>query len=275
EWFASWLPGEMRDQLVCEPYSLDEDERAELREKLGWFGELALAPAHGPDPAARAAVLAQARRTAVVLLPVALIALVLAFLGFLVLCAGVLCLLVGVTRFRFAAGSRDGGVYAETFALWMILYMLPMVATKFIPWSHSRLLIMGLFGLASLSALAWPMLRGLPWRRVRQDLGWWAPGSAGGAGLWGVGCFLASLPLLLGALYVSNKMLDLYKHFAGEDPFGVPVRASHPIGEVLLHAGWWLRVQIFLAAAVFAPIIEETMFRGVLYRHLREVGARW
>jgi len=255
--------------------SLSEEEREQLREKLGWFGDLALAPAHGADPAARAAVLAQARRTATVLLTVSLLALALAFLGFLLLCAGVLCLILGVTRFRFARGSHDGGVYAETFALWMALYMLPMAAIKLLPWSHSRMLIMGLFGLASLSALAWPVLRGVPWRRVRQDLGWWVPGSAAVEVLWGVGCYLSVLPLVLVGLLISNGLLTIYKHFAGEDPFGVPIRASHPVGEVLLHADWWLRVQIFLAAAVFAPIIEETMFRGVLYRHLREVGVRW
>jgi membrane protease YdiL (CAAX protease family) len=28
-------------------------------------------------------------------------------------------------------------------------------------------------------------------------------------------------------------------------------------------------------AAVVAPLVEETMFRGVLYRHLREASCRW
>jgi len=32
---------------------------------------------------------------------------------------------------------------------------------------------------------------------------------------------------------------------------------------------------VFLAACVAAPIVEETMFRGVLYRHLRERGIHW
>src|SRR5262249_10120173 len=205
--------------------SLSEEEREQLREKLGWFGDLALAPAHGADPAARAAVLAQARRTATVLLTVSLLALALAFLGFLLLCAGVLCLILGVTRFRFARGSHDGGVYAETFALWMALYMLPMAAIKLLPWSHSRMLIMGLFGLASLSALAWPVLRGVPWRRVRQDLGWWVPGSAAVEVLWGVGCYLSVLPLVLVGLLISNGLLTISKHFPGEAPFGRPVRA--------------------------------------------------
>jgi membrane protease YdiL (CAAX protease family) len=35
------------------------------------------------------------------------------------------------------------------------------------------------------------------------------------------------------------------------------------------------RVLVFVDACVLAPIVEETMFRGVLYRHLRELSQRW
>ena len=34
-------------------------------------------------------------------------------------------------------------------------------------------------------------------------------------------------------------------------------------------------IQILLLAGVVAPIVEETMFRGVLYRHLREASMRF
>ncbi|MDC0294854.1 CPBP family intramembrane metalloprotease, partial [Mariniblastus sp.] len=37
-------------------------------------------------------------------------------------------------------------------------------------------------------------------------------------------------------------------------------------------------LMIFLTACVAAPIVEETVFRGILYRHLRDVksfSARW
>jgi membrane protease YdiL (CAAX protease family) len=35
---------------------------------------------------------------------------------------------------------------------------------------------------------------------------------------------------------------------------------------------FWGRLQVFIFGVVLAPIIEETMFRGVLYRHLRELS---
>ena len=32
---------------------------------------------------------------------------------------------------------------------------------------------------------------------------------------------------------------------------------------------------VFLATCVAAPVVEETMFRGVLFRHLRDLTASW
>src|ERR1700732_4809032 len=48
--------------------SVDASERELLLQRLGWFGELALAPAGGPESPARQAVLRAARQTFVVIL---------------------------------------------------------------------------------------------------------------------------------------------------------------------------------------------------------------
>jgi membrane protease YdiL (CAAX protease family) len=50
---------------------------------------------------------------------------------------------------------------------------------------------------------------------------------------------------------------------------------SHPIVQVLVHGDAWVWLQILLVASVLAPLVEETMFRGVLYRHLRDLTGRW
>ena len=42
----------------------------------------------------------------------------------------------------------------------------------------------------------------------------------------------------------------------------------------MLHSGWWGWIQVVFLASVVAPIMEETMFRGVLYRHMREATGR-
>ena len=48
----------------------------------------------------------------------------------------------------------------------------------------------------------------------------------------------------------------------------------HPIVFEVTHAGWGSWLQILFVASVMAPLVEETMFRGVLYRHLREATGR-
>ena len=256
-------------------WSLDENDRGQLRDKFDWFGELALAPPFGADPAQRAALLGSAQRTALVSIFVIFGMLLMAAAGFLLLAAGVLLLLTRLVVPRFLSGSRDGGVYAETFALWMVLYMVLEVASVFIPAGSAHWLIAGLLGLSSLSVLGWPVLRGVSLRRVRQDLGLWMSRTAPLEMFWGIGCYLATLPLVIGGVMASAGLLLLYKRYTGDDPFMIPPRPTHPISEILAHGSWWERLQIFFVAAVCAPIIEETMFRGVLYRHLREIGPRW
>ena len=89
--------------------------------QLGWFGDLALNPRDGPDAAARASVLAPARRLVVVFGGVFLAGLFAGAVGFTLLV--LFAVLWRHMRSRFTVGSAFGGVYAETFAFWLILYV--------------------------------------------------------------------------------------------------------------------------------------------------------
>jgi membrane protease YdiL (CAAX protease family) len=50
---------------------------------------------------------------------------------------------------------------------------------------------------------------------------------------------------------------------------------NHPIVEDAAISDWSGRLQLLFLAAVVAPIVEEIMFRGVLYRHLRDLTGRY
>jgi membrane protease YdiL (CAAX protease family) len=58
------------------------------------------------------------------------------------------------------------------------------------------------------------------------------------------------------------------------DSFDPGKAPAHPIVHELARAGWREWLTILFLAAVVAPVVEETMFRGVLYRHLREASCR-
>jgi membrane protease YdiL (CAAX protease family) len=90
--------------------------------------------------------------------------------------------------------------------------------------------------------------------------------------LFGIANYLGTLPLLFVGALLTLGLMRLAKLVIGEgnDPLGLTSDPNHPIGGLLLTGNWWSRLQILFAASVGAPIVEETMFRGVLYRHLRE-----
>ncbi len=259
--------------------SLREDERLRLRTELGWFGRLALAPAGGPDPEERQALLGQAHRTmAAFLAGFTLLALL--GLGGLVGWMVVLILLRrGQLRGGLTCGTDHGAVYAETFALWLLVTTLLNLGASHVPVPGSRLLLVGILDLLSLLVLAWPVFRGVPWRQVREEIGWTRGNRPRWEPAFGVACYAMTLPLLALGLMLTMALLKLQRYLEGAaeptDVFVPSPQPSHPIVEYLAQSDWNDRLLIWLLAGVVAPLVEETLFRGVLYRHLREASCRW
>ncbi len=183
----------------------------------------------------------------------------------------------GRLRTHFVAVSPAGGIYAETFAVWMVLYMgLTVLAGLLAPPQHQLAHAAGAM-LLSLTALAWPCWRGLSWRQVRHELGLFLGARPRREALLGVATYVMAVPLMMLGLLVMLVLMRLQHGLpaaAGGEGLRPEETPMHPIVHALLHLGWWGRVQIFVLAAVVAPVVEETMFRGVLYRHLREAGVR-
>jgi membrane protease YdiL (CAAX protease family) len=260
--------------------SLTNEQRQQLRTELGWFGQLALAPAGGPDPAAREAAMSLAHRTALVFLAYVAGLVVFGLFG----CAGlvlfVILLFSGKLRRGIHTGVLHGGVYAETFAVWMALFLgLSLAAAKLPFVAEARWLVTGLAFLLSLSALFWPVLRGIPWSEVRWEIGLKFGKQPLLEPAIGVATYAMALPMVALGLLVILVILAIAGALQGlggsPDSFEPIHYPSHPIVEYVLRPDWWARLQVLLLASVIAPIVEETMFRGVLYRHLREASARF
>ncbi|MDZ4831836.1 MAG: CPBP family intramembrane glutamic endopeptidase [Phycisphaerae bacterium] len=235
-----------RDQLNIAP--LDAD----ARERLGWYAELV----EGTAKPSAAAVIA--------LSGAGVWYLVFGLGGFILL---VLFLsLSGLGRMRAACTppTTFGPVLVETFAIWMCLFFganlgLGLIADS-IESDWLRLLIAPTVFFGSLIALAWPSIRGVQWKDTRAAIGWTTNGVANDIG-WGFIGYALALPLL---------GLGLVVMFALSSLLGQAPNASHPAIERIAHAGPVGLAVIFLLACIAAPIVEETMFRGVLYRHLRD-----
>ena len=59
------------------------------------------------------------------------------------------------------------------------------------------------------------------------------------------------------------------------DPFAPQQMPTHPIVQWVMQSGWTGKLLIAVIACVLAPLLEEIMFRGFLYRHLRESTRGW
>jgi membrane protease YdiL (CAAX protease family) len=260
--YTAYSKGDYADNV------LPDQQKEELREELGWFGRLALAPPKGPDRDARAALVAPARRLVIGLMVGFLTMLGLCVLGFIGLVVLLVLLFNGSLRRGFVPGSPSSGVYAETFAVWLVLYVGLWVVGSFISAGRFILLVSVLLSLVSLVALAWPVWRGVPWGQVRQDVGLHRGRGSIREAASGVASYIASLPLLVIGVIAMFVLLGLQQGLGGR---GLPM---HPVAG-MVNDDWVVRLQIILAATVTAPLIEETMFRGVLYRHLREATRGW
>ena len=70
-------------------------------------------------------------------------------------------------------------------------------------------------------------------------------------------------------------VLNLVRRLSGHGGTSPLSNPGHPVVELLVRGNAWTKIQVLLAAAVAAPLLEETVFRGLLYRHLRDALAGW
>jgi membrane protease YdiL (CAAX protease family) len=257
-------------------------ERELLKDRLGWFGELALHPPEVPEALqpTRAELLETAEQSGLAFMGMVALGLFLAVLAVVAFNVFLFKVLRGTLTLRFTTGRiGHGGVYAETFALWLGAFLgLAWLAGHFLDHIPSLLRSGGAM-LASLVVLVWPALRGVPAHQIREDLGW-SSDTNPLMDLWaGFIGYVANLPLVAVVMVLSALFLfPLLKPPVpddGPDPFASPVYPSHPVVERLAGADWRDFLPVLLLAAVVAPIVEETMFRGVLYRNLREATNGW
>ena len=245
-------------------------EREALVKRLGWFGLLAVVPPGSANKQDRSAAVAPAIKAFGFIFGVLGLGCVAALLGFVMLIALVVLAAQGSLR-GLQTGSSFGGVYAETFAAWLVLFLALSYMGRLLPNSLPLPVRLSTSFIGSLLALGWPVLRGVPWSTVRRDIGWLRGRAGIGEPFVGLGCYLMGMPILTVGLILTVILMKL----AGAGSAHGPPIPSHPLVELVRGGDWIWRLILFVDAAILAPIIEETMFRGVLYRHLREASAGW
>jgi membrane protease YdiL (CAAX protease family) len=256
--------------------ALTPQQRDVLERELDWFGRLALAPPGDLAPRERREALRSAYAVLVgttAFIGLGALLLVGGSIGWIVM---IVLMATGQVRSAMRPGAVPHGIYAETFAVWLGVFLAIQVAVavvgSFIPRWTLLLAFAGFF--ISLIALAWPVVRGMPRAAARADVGLFRGRGAAMEALLGVAGYAMALPLLFAGILGTRLLMKVQGMFAEApgplSPAGGPV---HPIVEEILGPDWWPKAQVFIAAVIAAPIVEEIMFRGVFYRHLRD-GSR-
>src|SRR6185503_8894490 len=88
--------------------------------------------------------------------------------------------------------------------------------------------------------------------------------------------YILTLPIVAAGFALTLILLSAQKDLqvVNDDPFAPTGAPTHPVVEPLAFGDWETRIAILFLATVVAPLVEEIMFRGVLFRHLREASFR-
>jgi len=152
-----------------------------------------------------------------------------------------------------------GTVYLEGFAIYFVLFILGFG------------LLRRYFGLVNLQwewfawliipvVLLWFSWNGSSAEEQQNALGWHTGKGVLreiGAGIAG---YLAGIVVMIAGFFVTYLLMKR----TGVSP-------EHPLIHIL-QGDWWHVLGLYALVSVFAPVMEETMFRGALFHHLRR---RW
>lgn len=107
-------------------------------------------------------------------------------------------------------------------------------------------------------ALAWPLLRGKSPAELRLALGWYQGAGVLREMLAGLKAYATAMPLLALGLALTG----LVSRFSGQKP-------SHPLLDWIRDPSPYGILVAGLLAVVWAPLCEESVFRGAFYSYLR------
>ena len=256
--------------------TLSIEEEKLLDEKLGWVGRLASAPELSGKTESREAVIAEATSSLVICSLASLAGIVAMITGFVLAMRTIRFWRRGEFESQFKSRAGVHNIYIETFALWLVYFFgIQFAIGAWVEENNVDPLALNPFiFFSSLIVLAWPVIRGIPFSQVRQDIGWTSTKPLRDLLSAPVG-YLATIPLVFITLVLMGGLIVQSVEPGETEEFSRGNSISHPIQEYVADSDATVFLWVILSACVAAPIVEETVFRGILYRHLRDVTSHW
>jgi membrane protease YdiL (CAAX protease family) len=240
------------------PAALSSAEADRLARRYGYIGQIALAYGvasnREPRESVRAAALRFTARAGVLAAGVVLLGL----LSFGLFVAAIVLAALGKIRRSYVNDLSVKDVFLEDFALYLILFLFLGVMLRFfgaasLQWEWLAVLIIPV-------VMLWNRQRGLTGAQQRQALGWYRGRGwlqEAGAGIAG---YFAGIPIIAVGCFITAVLIRVTGKSVASPVMG------------MLKGGLWHTAALLALLCIFAPVLEETMFRGALFHHLRR---RW
>lgn len=267
-------PLESDRQVLRDLYSggsLNAAGQLQLETNHRWIGRLAATHGKPDSDPERSALVSGGTVLLTLLTGVAVGFCLLLLAGFALMIVGIVLVANGTIKPRFIPPSPGGSLPIELAVVFILGFLLlkgvSVLAEQLMP----PVDVMWVALIAQ-----WCLLFILLWPRIRAGKGSLkAMGWNTGEGVFKeIGCgitgYIACLPLVVVAALISVVLMVVYQ-LVQERILGKPPAApASPVFELASgRGGIGIIVVIYLLASVWAPIMEETIFRGALYRHLR------
>lgn len=273
------------------PPEVTDEAKAALRERHGWFARLVLAPERpGAEAAFEKEIAEDGKALFFFFSLLSLFILGAITVGLVILIIGLVQAVTGRLRARFvptpAELGSDRGLWLETFAAFLAGFLIIRFARDGLEaWAGKDAAWTGLVALglqwSLIGLLFWPLFRGMSWERFRGELGWHR-----GRGFFReVGCgilgYLAGLPIYFGMAFLVffvntiSQAIQRAGAPSGEKRLPEPPLPDNKVFDMV--AGSHGPALLLLASliVIWAPVVEESIFRGALYRHVRQRLGGW
>lgn len=246
---------------------LTDDDRAALIKHHAKLGEIALTFKDGDTPK-RAELLAGGAQL-MLLIAVMGFAIFGAFiLGFLLCPFMIIMFATRRLRTHFVPPAPGGSIFLETFVVFLISFLALKFVSGWLITSNPGERWPVYAAMAGqwllVPVVLWPRVRGMSSAAWSSAVGLHAGRGFGREVVAGIVGYISGLPLLALAFLIT-VMAMIIKQMAtkGASP------PSNPIQEFLQQADLPLQILLAVTAFAWAPLVEELIFRGGIYRHLR------
>lgn len=254
--------------------ALEENQIKQLQDRYGLIGKVSVT--HGLDDTdpLRAPLITGIIPLVLFMILAGLVAVVGPLLGLIILIFGIVQLATGKMKFHNHVPVKGGSVFLETYGLFVAGFLVIAVSTFYV--SYSKVPELAAFSLIAqwllLLVVMWGLVRGMKSGSWRKAIGW----HTGEGVLKEIGCgvlaYLAALPIYIIGVIITAILLiarDLITSMNNSGAPAEPVSVTNPIFEMIASGNFITILLLFTLATTWAPIVEESIFRGALFRHLR------